>query len=110
MLNAFELKHLMAAITACTTISEEEYDQKNLYKNHEYSVHEVIEIENHRLLKLRDPFGTKSWCGDGSEEWSVELRKKLEVQDDKGEFWISLGHFSKLVFSLFFSKRTKKIL
>ena len=64
---------------------------------HAYSILDVREVEHHRLLQMRNPWGKGEWTGrwsDDSKEWTPRYRKLLgwERKDD-GKFWISFEDF-----------------
>ncbi|KAJ5435083.1 hypothetical protein N7491_005678 [Penicillium cf. griseofulvum] len=68
-------------------------DRKGIAEGHSYSIMEAREIDGHRLLRLRNPWGRKEWhgaWGDGSKEWTPEWMKVLGHQfGNDGFFWIS---------------------
>lgn len=66
---------------------------------HAYSILSVAEIDGHRLLKLRNPWGAGvEWGGawsDGAPEWTPRLRRRLcyAPADGDGVFWIEWSDF-----------------
>ncbi|KAM3508699.1 hypothetical protein MY11210_006618 [Beauveria gryllotalpidicola] len=76
-------------------------DQRGIIEGHAYSIQRVVEMEDKRLILLRNPWGKGEWRGawaDGSKEWSPEWMRKLGHKfGEDGEFWICyqdlLRHF-----------------
>jgi hypothetical protein len=59
-----------------------------LVENHCYGVLDVREVGDHRLIKLRNPWGTTEWNGDWSDHsplWTPELKEALGWTDVDGE-------------------------
>ena len=60
----------------------------------------IVNKENVRLLKLRNPFGEGEWNGDysdKSEKWTNELKAAFNFEEakDDGIFWIDFDNFIK---------------
>lgn len=88
--------------------------QKKLKKpisvNHNYALISLKEVKdakgkNSRIVKLRTPYKESPWNGEWSlksKAWTINLKKKLKVesQQKKGEFWMSvkdlMTHFETL--------------
>ncbi|KAF6835018.1 calpain family cysteine protease [Colletotrichum musicola] len=68
-------------------------ERKGIIEMHAYSVMKAVEIENKRLVLLKNPWGKGEWKGpwsDGSQEWTPEWLKRLDHKfGDDGAFWIS---------------------
>ncbi|KAL9585523.1 MAG: hypothetical protein Q9212_001476 [Teloschistes hypoglaucus] len=68
-------------------------EEKGIYKNHSYTILEARELDDTRLLKVRNPWGREEWTGpwgDGSEEWTPERLERLgHTFGNDGIFWIS---------------------
>ena len=99
-------------------ITEEEHAQLGLVKYHAYTLLDVREVKDtsgvsHRLLRVRNPYGSKpnhgmdvEWKGawsDSSPEWNllddVLVQEMLTVNSRDGEFWISLEDALEYYFS-----------
>jgi len=68
-------------------------ERKGIVENHAYSVMRAVEMDGHRLVLLKNPWGRGEWKGawsDGSKEWTAEWLIKLNHRfGDDGKFWIS---------------------
>ncbi|KAI4160563.1 MAG: hypothetical protein LQ342_005670 [Letrouitia transgressa] len=68
-------------------------ERRGIVEQHAYSIMEAKELDNFRLLKIRNPWGKKEWEGawsDGSEEWTPDRMRRLNHQfGNDGVFWIS---------------------
>ncbi|KAK4226496.1 hypothetical protein QBC38DRAFT_366323 [Podospora fimiseda] len=68
-------------------------ERKGIQELHAYSVLEAREVDGHRLVLLKNPWGRGEWQGawsDGSKEWTPERMQKLNHRfGDDGAFWIS---------------------
>lgn len=81
--------------------------ENGLLAMHSYGILAVARVPNKlgkvvKLVKMRNPWGNFEWNGkwsDKSDEWTPELKKKLqlEVKDD-GIFWIDFDE-AKFFFS-----------
>jgi len=73
--------------------SGEPRERDGIAEGHAYSIMDAKEINGHRLLKVRNPWGKKEWTGkwsDGSSEWTAEWMQLLEHKfGNDGIFWIS---------------------
>lgn len=90
---------LMGAGTVSSSVSDRQLLDSGLVFGAVYVVYEVVEVDGHKLLKLRNPPGDHGeWKGDWSDEsplWTGRLRAKLGVVDDAddGTFWMSIDDF-----------------
>lgn len=68
-------------------------ERQGIFEGHAYTIMEAREVEGHRLLKLRNPWGKKEWQGkwsDGSAEWNAKFFELLNHKfGNDGIFWIS---------------------
>ncbi|WKY09591.1 hypothetical protein Q1695_002168 [Nippostrongylus brasiliensis] len=73
------------------------FQRKGLLTRHAYSVLDVIQEGEHRLLRLRNPWGSFVWNGKWSKNWSgwpPDLKKKLmSGEPSTGTFWIDYADF-----------------
>ncbi|XP_071056352.1 calpain-D isoform X3 [Onthophagus taurus] len=81
-------------------VDEPEYQSKGLRPRHAYSLLDVRDVDEHRLLQLRNPWGHYVWTGDWSDEselWNPALRQELmpEGPQNDGTFWISFNDVLK---------------
>lgn len=72
-----------------------------LHKGHAYSILAVVKVSTHRMIQIRNPWGTGEWTGDWgdkSTKWvehqEVKTALKHENTDD-GAFWMSWEDFVK---------------
>jgi len=71
-----------------------------IVQGHAYGILDVREVEQHRLVKLRNPWADATeWKGDFSDKsplWTMYLKKKLNFKDeDDGEFWMPFSDFTQ---------------
>ena len=82
----YEGAHLLGA--GSMSGSDKESTDDGVVKGHAYSILEVREVDSHRLLKIRNPWGSFEWKGrwsDGSMEWTPRMRKMLNyAESDEG--------------------------
>ena len=70
-----------------------------IIQGHAYSLLEVNEFEGERLLRLRNPHGSRGaeWSGewsDGCPKWTEAAKAKLRyANEEDGIFWMNLGDF-----------------
>ena len=87
-------KFLITAGTNKTTTTA-----TGLIPNHSYSILSTHEFQNHRILKLRNPWGKFEWNGDFSDNsklWTNEMKDKVGYSNaDDGVFCMKLEDFKK---------------
>ncbi|ERL93813.1 hypothetical protein D910_11099 [Dendroctonus ponderosae] len=80
-------------------VDEVEYNSMGLRPRHAYSLLDVRDLEGHRLMKLRNPWGHFVWKGDwcdNSTLWTMNLRSELMPEGPQdGTFWISFNDMLK---------------
>ncbi|EYB98912.1 hypothetical protein Y032_0127g1413 [Ancylostoma ceylanicum] len=85
-------------------VNEEVFRRNGLLAKHAYSVLDVRQEGEHRLLRLRNPWGSFVWKGKWSNNWNgwpQDLKRKLlSGEPSTGTFWISyddfLSHFDSV--------------
>jgi hypothetical protein len=105
-LNMWEKGFLMATLYSQRHLTSEVFLKYGLIFNHEYSVLDVCELKNNRLVRLRDPHGRSKWNGEwsyDSSKWTPRLRRKLgeptpgrhkpNKAESYGLFWMSFNDF-----------------
>ena len=75
-------------------------DAEGIVPQHAYSILDVKEIKNERLIKLRNPHGQHGveWQGewdDHDSRWTTEFKASLnyDIDSNDGIFWMSLYDF-----------------
>ncbi|CAB3406438.1 unnamed protein product [Caenorhabditis bovis] len=86
------------------TTDELDYELQVEMANHAYSILDVVTVHNHRLLRIRNPWGSFVWNGKWSDSWPhwpPDLKRILLIdrKQEIGAFWIELDDFISL-FSL----------
>eukprot|EP00118_Oscarella_pearsei_P021924 m.249668 g.249668 ORF g.249668 m.249668 type:complete len:660 (+) comp40307_c0_seq10:668-2647(+) len=91
-----EISFLMGASCGSldNSVSEEEFKSVGLVPQYAYSVLDIKQVLQERLIRLRNPWGSHSWRGDWSDKsplWTKSLRSELQVYGaGEGVFWIAL--------------------
>jgi len=69
-----------------------------LVKEHAYSILRAVEVDGHKILNLRNPWGLFEWDGDwsiNSPLWTAQIIDKVkpDLSGDDNAFWMSWNHF-----------------
>ncbi|KAK2703364.1 calpain-D-like [Artemia franciscana] len=84
--------------TGNATLEPSSFKLSGLDKNHAYSVLDVREIENKKLIKFKNPWGRSKWNGNWSPEsslWTEKVKQKLKYKEEKGVFWMEFQDILK---------------
>jgi len=96
--------YLMGCAAQAAGAGVEEATPLGILMLHAYGVLKVVEVDDFKLVCVRNPWGRHEWRGrwsDNSKEWTPEIMKKLDVKfEDDGVFWMEYydfcKHFNKL--------------
>jgi hypothetical protein len=69
-----------------------------IVQGHAYSVLKLVQADEHKLICVRNPWGTGEWTGDWSDDsslWTKRLKNLCGVTsfDDDGLFWMDWNDF-----------------
>eukprot|EP01041_Mallomonas_annulata_P001607 gene1607-3102_t len=100
---------ILGAGTGAAEQADKEILEMGIIFNAAYTIYEVREVDEHRLLKLRNPPGDHDeWKGDWSDKstlWTTRLKRKLGWTDaDDNTFWISFDDFCNVFRCLYICK------
>jgi hypothetical protein len=70
-----------------------------LLAGHAYAILSCVEVNGHKLIKIRNPWSYGEWKGawsDDAPEWTEDIKRKLKVTfGDDGEFYMCYEDFCK---------------
>ncbi len=91
--------YILGAGTGSADLVDQELQEMGIMFNSAYTIYDVIQVDNYRLLKLRNPPGDHSeWKGDWSDNsplWNRRLKHKVNFTNDEFDntFYISFDDF-----------------
>jgi hypothetical protein len=100
-------RYLMGAGSVSSDSADKEILDSGLIFGATYVILDVRDVNNHKLLQLRNPPGDHGeWqgdWGDGSDCWTRYMKRKLDYSDDEddGCFWMSYDDFCQSFRTLF---------
>lgn len=112
MLKQYNAQRSVMAGAIASGDGEVKHENVGLVAGHAYSIIEVVEISNIKLLQLRNPWGSFEWKGDWSDnstKWQeysdIKASLAFEPKDD-GTFWMSYTDFRKHYNRVYICDRT----
>eukprot|EP00466_Bigelowiella_natans_P008916 jgi/Bigna1/87575/estExt_fgenesh1_pg.C_220016 len=93
---------LMGAGTPAGSDDISNASQWGIVQGHAYAILDVLELDDYRLIRLRNPWGKFEWTGDWSDHsdtWTRRYKKLVErkrkfVAEDDGAFYMDFTDFS----------------
>lgn len=90
---------LMGCAIENTGARAEQENEYGLLANHAYSIIDCQEVNGHKLMRIRNPWGKGEWKGpwsDGSREWTPALKKHFDFEfGNDGTFFMRFEDFIK---------------
>lgn len=88
---------LMGCAIENSAARSEQENEWGLLANHAYSIIDCQEVQGHKLLRVRNPWGKGEWKGawsDGSKEWTPALKKHFQFEfGNDGTFFMRFEDF-----------------
>eukprot|EP01062_Namystynia_karyoxenos_P063111 TRINITY_DN55929_c0_g1_i1.p2 TRINITY_DN55929_c0_g1~~TRINITY_DN55929_c0_g1_i1.p2 ORF type:complete len:469 (+),score=151.93 TRINITY_DN55929_c0_g1_i1:63-1409(+) len=99
----YNKKHALLAASAHAAKSDSQADSKRgIVQSHAYTIVDVRIVDGHKLLQLRNPWGSFEWTGkwsDDSEEWKKHPKVAQAVgftAANDGLFWMEADDFFQM--------------
>eukprot|EP01038_Epipyxis_sp_PR26KG_P011932 gene11932-15972_t len=110
LLNGRKNGYILGAGTGSADLVDKEIQDMGIVFDSAYTIYEVLQVDNQKLLKIRNPPGDHSeWKGDWSDNsklWTRRLKKKLDFQDDSNDntFYMTFDDFCNVFRKLYICK------
>eukprot|EP00003_Mantamonas_plastica_P019464 TRINITY_DN3179_c0_g1_i2.p1 TRINITY_DN3179_c0_g1~~TRINITY_DN3179_c0_g1_i2.p1 ORF type:complete len:793 (-),score=249.36 TRINITY_DN3179_c0_g1_i2:962-3340(-) len=96
----YQRESFLMSCAISNDLAVEKDNGQGILLNHAYGILRCVEVQGHRLLHMRNPWGEKEWTGawsDGAPEWTDELLKELDHSfADDGTFYMAFEDFVKV--------------
>lgn len=111
--------YLLAAGSPEHPQGDQAFSKRGIVQGHAYSVLDAKEVDEYKLIKLKNPHGSqgREWIGDFSDKSELMTKRIMNIlahtQSDDGIFWMPLEdfiyEFKSLYICAVFDERWKKI-
>lgn len=99
LLHYIKESFLMGCAIESASAGTEKDNGYGLLSNHAYSIIDCQEVQGHKLMRIRNPWGKGEWKGpwaDGSKEWTAALLKHFDYEfGNDGTFFMKFEDFVK---------------
>jgi hypothetical protein len=101
--------YILGAGTGASTLADKGILEMGIVFDAAYTIYEVVQIDGHQLIKLRNPPGDhEEWKGDWSDKselWNRRIKAKLGWTDaDDNTFWMAFDDFCNVFRDLYICK------
>eukprot|EP01062_Namystynia_karyoxenos_P083762 TRINITY_DN9701_c0_g1_i2.p1 TRINITY_DN9701_c0_g1~~TRINITY_DN9701_c0_g1_i2.p1 ORF type:complete len:405 (+),score=112.07 TRINITY_DN9701_c0_g1_i2:1250-2464(+) len=94
---------IMAASAHSTESSPVGEELRGIVQNHAYAILDLRRLDDHRLIRLRNPWGSGEWTGAWGGVQAAEWAKYPNIKDElkptgqsDGTFWMNFADFHKV--------------
>ena len=90
---------LLGAGSPENALGDSAINELGIVQGHAYAVLDVVEVDNYKLMQLRNPHGSRGveWSGewsDDSDQWNTRYKSKLKFEKkNDGVFWMEVDDF-----------------
>ena len=99
LLKCMEESFLLGCSISMSGVAAESVSAEGLLYKHAYGILDVQEIQGHKLIRIRNPWGKQEWTGrwsDESREWTPALMRHFDYDfGDDGTFFMCLEDFHR---------------